>query len=84
MKVLILALALMVPLASTASSQSNEARFEIKQTADGQFMFNLIAAGPRQEIIATSERYTTKQAAKKGIEAVKRYAADALIVDNTK
>ncbi len=48
--------------------------FELKGTADGQFMFNLKA--PNNEIILTSERYKTKASAKKGIASVKKNAAN--------
>jgi len=56
-------------------------RFEIKRSADEQFYFVLIA--PNNEIIATSEMYTTKQNCKNGIESVKRNAPSADIQDNT-
>ena len=43
--------------------------FEIKMSSDNQFMFNLKATDG--EIILTSELYTRKENAEKGIEAVK-------------
>ena len=46
--------------------------FELKDAADGQFMFNLKAANG--EKILTSERYTTKASAEGGITAVKANA----------
>jgi hypothetical protein len=46
--------------------------FEIKPAAAGQFMFNLKAANG--EKILTSENYTTKANAEKGIAAVKANA----------
>ncbi len=42
--------------------------YELKPTADDQFMFNLKAAN--HEIILTSERYTRKDSALNGIESV--------------
>ncbi|TMM55829.1 DUF1508 domain-containing protein [Maribacter algarum] len=57
-------------------------KFVIKDTSDGQFMFNLHSKG-NGEIIATSERYTTKIACLNGVAAVKRDAADAEIDDQT-
>ena len=45
------------------------ATYDLKPTADGQFMFNLKAANG--EVILTSERYTTKQSAENGIESVR-------------
>lgn len=48
-------------------------KFELKKTADDQFMFNLIAVPPG-EIILTSERYKQKAGAQNGIESVKENA----------
>jgi uncharacterized protein YegP (UPF0339 family) len=56
-------------------------RFEIKPSKDGQFYFVLVA--PNNEVIATSETYTTKDNCKKGIKAVKEYAPKASIEDET-
>jgi len=47
-------------------------KFAVKKTGDNQFMFNLHAKNG--EIIATSERYTTKDAAIDGINSVKKNA----------
>jgi uncharacterized protein YegP (UPF0339 family) len=57
------------------------AKFELKKSASGQFHFNLKAGNG--EIIATSEMYNSKDAAKNGIESVKKNAADADVVDLT-
>ena len=57
------------------------AKFVIKKGSGGQFHFNLVAANG--EIVATSERYTTKDAAIKGTDAVKRAAAAATVDDQT-
>jgi uncharacterized protein YegP (UPF0339 family) len=46
--------------------------FELKAAANGQFMFNLKAAN--NEIILTSETYSSKAAAQNGIESVKKNA----------
>lgn len=54
-------------------------KFEIFKGSNGNYYFRLKAANG--EIIATSEGYTTKQAAKDGIAAVKRLAPTALIID---
>jgi uncharacterized protein YegP (UPF0339 family) len=56
-------------------------KFELKETKNGQFMFNLKAGNG--EIIASSEQYTTKAAALKGIESVRKNAADATLDDTT-
>lgn len=44
------------------------AKFELKRTSDGEFMFNLKAAN--QEIILTSQMYQTKKNAEEGISSV--------------
>lgn len=51
------------------------AKFELKKTANGEFMFNLKAGNG--EIILTSERYKSKQGALNGIESVRKNATDA-------
>ena len=50
------------------------AHYELKQTSNGQFMFNLKAANG--EIILTSELYKTKDSALNGIESVKKNSPD--------
>jgi uncharacterized protein YegP (UPF0339 family) len=45
-------------------------KFEIKKASDGQFYFNLKASNGK--VILTSERYTEKSRAKKGIESVRK------------
>jgi len=57
------------------------AQFEIYKDASGQFRFRLRAAN--NEIIATSEAYTTKAGCKNGIESVKENAPVAVIEDLT-
>jgi len=55
------------------------AKFEIYEDARGEFRFRLKAGNG--EIVATGEGYATKDGAKKGVEAVKRAAAEAAIVE---
>ena len=52
-------------------------KFQIFKGKDGQFYFRLRAANG--EIICSSEGYTTKQSAEKGIAAVKEVAGKAPI-----
>ena len=47
--------------------------FELKQSSDGQFMFNLKAGNG--QIILTSERYQAKVSAHNGIQSVQTNAA---------
>ena len=49
-------------------------KFEIKQSANGKFHFNLKAGNG--QIILSSEMYETKSAAENGIESVKKNSAD--------
>lgn len=55
--------------------------FELYEDASGQFRFRLTAGNG--QTIAASEAYTTKAAAKNGIESVRTNAPDAPIVDQT-
>tara|TARA_R110002051_G_scaffold104634_1_gene177434 strand:- start:1482 stop:1667 length:186 start_codon:yes stop_codon:yes gene_type:complete len=55
-------------------------KFEIKKSSNGKFYFNLRSKG-NGEVIATSEMYNAKQSCKNGIEAVKRDASNAEIID---
>ena len=56
-------------------------KFEIYKDVSGRFRFRLKA--PNGEIISTSEAYTTKDACKNGIAAVKKYAPNATVADLT-
>ena len=57
------------------------AKFVLKKGSTGKFRFNLVAGNG--EIVATSEAYESKASAKNGIEAVRRAAAAAEVVDET-
>ncbi len=50
-------------------------KFEIKNSANGKFHFNLKAGNG--QIILSSETYETRGACENGIESVKKNAADA-------
>ncbi len=63
-----------VEKAKPAPKKKASGRFELKTTKSGQFMFNLKAGN--HEIILTSEEYTTKASALKGIESVRINAQD--------
>ena len=56
-------------------------KFEISKDKAGKFRFHLKAANG--EIIAASQAYEKKANAEKGIEAVKKAAAGATVVDLT-
>jgi hypothetical protein len=56
-------------------------KFVIKKGSTGKFRFNLV--GTNGQVIATSEAYESKASAKKGIDSVRRLAAEATLVDET-
>ena len=58
-----------------------QGKFEIKNTKDGRFVFNLYASN--HVIIATSQTYSTSQAAINGIKSISANAAKAPIEDST-
>jgi uncharacterized protein len=47
-------------------------KFELKKASDGQFYFNLKSGNGK--VVLTSERYTDKRNAQKGIESVRKNA----------
>ncbi|SDE46588.1 YegP family protein [Cellulophaga baltica] len=55
-------------------------KFEIKKSSNGKFYSNLRSKG-NGEVIATSEMYNAKQSCKDGIDAVKRDASNAEVID---
>jgi uncharacterized protein YegP (UPF0339 family) len=54
-------------------------KFEVYQDKAGKFRFRLKAGNG--QVVATGEAYETKDAAKKGCEAVQRAADGAPVVD---
>lgn len=60
---------------------ADEARFVIDRSRDGQYHFFLRARNG--EKLVTSETYTTKQCAENGIQAVKKVAPSAPVIDIT-
>ena len=71
------------PVTSEPKEKSSErlANFEIKKAKDGRFVFNLYASN--HVIVATSQIYTTSQAAVNGINSVITNAKRAPIEDTT-
>jgi uncharacterized protein YegP (UPF0339 family) len=55
-------------------------KFVIKQGRGGKTHFVLLASNGR--VVVTSETYESKQSCLKGIEAVKRLAADAAVTED--
>lgn len=54
---------------------SDEARYDVRESDDAQFYFVLVASNG--EIVETSELYTRRQDAERGIVAAKRAAQQA-------
>jgi uncharacterized protein YegP (UPF0339 family) len=59
----------------------NKPKFSINPSDDGLFYVNLVA--PNGEVLNTSEILNSKQGCMTNIEAVKKYAAEAEIIDET-
>jgi uncharacterized protein YegP (UPF0339 family) len=57
------------------------AKYTLKKGSTGKFHFNLVATNG--QVIATSESYESKAAAMKGIESVRKNAAEAQLDDQT-
>lgn len=55
------------------------AKFEVYQDKSGEYRFRLKAGNG--EIVAVGESYPTKAGAHDGVDAVKRAAAEASVVD---
>ena len=67
-----------------ASVQANcglDERYEIKESSNGKYFFNLKAAN--HQIIGTSELYSTAAARQSGIDAVKANGVTTTIKDHT-
>jgi uncharacterized protein YegP (UPF0339 family) len=71
----------MLTNSTTTRGHRMASKFVVKKGSTGQYRFNLVAGNG--EIIATSESYTTKAAALKGVESVKKNAPGAVIDDQT-
>lgn len=66
---------------SVRKNAPDDARYERKSGAGGQFMFNLKAAN--HQVIGTSELYKSEQSREAGIASVKANAPDAQVDDQT-
>jgi uncharacterized protein len=56
-------------------------KYVLKKDNMGEFRFNLLAKNG--EVIASSEGYSSKAAALKGIDSIRRNAVEAEVVDDT-
>jgi uncharacterized protein YegP (UPF0339 family) len=58
-----------------------KAKFVVRKGTTGKFRFILIGTNGR--VIATSEAYESKASAMRGIEALRKHASDARVMDET-
>ena len=65
----------------TESKPTRSGRFDIKRTKDNRFVFNLYSSN--QVLIATSQTYSSSQAALNGVKSVMANAKEAEIEDTT-
>jgi uncharacterized protein YegP (UPF0339 family) len=66
---------------SVKKNAPDDARYERKDTRNGEFMFNLKAAN--HEVIGTSQTYTSTEGRDNGIASVKTNAPKADVLDET-
>lgn len=68
-------------IASVQKNCSNDASYERKTTAGGQFSFNLKAGNG--QVIGVSEAYTTESARENGVESIKKNGPATDVDDQT-
>ena len=66
---------------SVKKNAVNDSSFERKESANGKFFFNLIAAN--KQIIGSSQMYAAKSGMENGIASVMKTAPEAEVVDTT-
>lgn len=66
---------------SVRTNSQVDDRYEPRTSNDGKYYFVLKAAN--NEVIGTSEMYNSEQARENGIQAVKRVAPSASLIDRT-
>jgi uncharacterized protein YegP (UPF0339 family) len=68
-------------IASVKKNAPLDQRYQQKESANGKHYFVLVAANG--QAIGSSQMYSTEQSRNKGIDAVKRAASEAEIVENS-
>ena len=58
-----------------------KAKFVVRKGRTGMFRFDLV--GPNGRVIGTSQAYQSRASALRGIESVRKHAANAELVDQT-
>ena len=69
-------------IASVRINCTQDARYDLKEAANGKFYFNLKAAN--SQIIGTSQMYATAQSRDEGVASVKANGVTKLVKDTTK
>lgn len=64
---------------SVRKNSQDESKFELKETKNGKWVFNLKATNG--QVIGTSETYSSEAGAKNGIQSVKNNAPEAKVVE---
>lgn len=64
---------------SVKENSQDEEKFEVKETTNGGYMFNLKAGNG--QVIGTSQTYTSKDGCMNGVESVMKNAPEAEIVE---
>jgi uncharacterized protein YegP (UPF0339 family) len=68
-------------IASVQANSPLDERYDLKDSSNGKFYFNLRAAN--HQMIGTSQMYATKKSREKGIASVKTNGTTTTIKDNT-
>ncbi|HHT5649154.1 TPA: YegP family protein [Raoultella planticola] len=68
-------------IASVQANSPLDERYDLKDSSNGKFYFNLQAAN--HQVIGTSQMYATKQSRETGIASVKTNGTTTTIKDNT-
>lgn len=68
-------------IASVQANSPLDERYDLKDSSNGKFYFNLRAAN--HQVIGTSQMYATKQSRETGIASVKTNGTTTTIKDNT-
>lgn len=68
-------------IASVQTNSPLSERYELKESSNGKFYFNLKAAN--HQVIGTSQMYSSKQSRETGITSVKNNGPTTTIKDNT-
>ena len=66
---------------SVKTNAPDTENFELKQSTNGKYYFNLLAAN--KQVIGSSQMYATAQTRMGGIDAVQRAASGARVEDTT-